>query len=404
MQHLTEGQIRAYIDGETAEGGAFTGASLQQVAEHLAACAACREQLGQIKARAAFVESRMAAMTAPLEKQDYAARLSTRRALTNLKYQIEQKETSIMTKLLSKTLRPVWAALMILLAAGGMLSFPAGRAWAGEFLGLFRVQQVRVVPIDFSGLEQYNNDETIANQFSDMFSKSITVRKEPAKPRPVAGAEEASQLAGFTVRLPSEMPEASQFFIQSGSAFDIMVDRGRAQSLLNELGRSDLVLPESLEGATISVDIPDGVVAAFGECPEVVVEDDEKKAEEENILKFPKCTVLFEIPSPTINTPPDMNIAELAELGLEFSGMKPEEARTLTESVDWTTSMIVPIPRQNATVEEVMVDGVQGTVIKRESGYAPRYVLVWIKDGITYSINGYGLDVEKALEMANSLQ
>jgi len=400
MQHLTEGQMRAYIDGDVAE----SGLSLQKVSEHLAACPACRTQLGQIKTRAAFVADRFAALSAPLDDKDYAARLSGRRALANLKEKIAQKETSIMTKLFSKTLRPVWIGLLILIAAGGMLSFPAGRAWAGEFLGLFRVQQVRIVPVDFSGLAQYNNDETIEKDFTDFMSKSITVRKELTKPRLVANAEEATQLAGFPVRLPSQALDASHIFIQSGSAYDILVDRGRAQSLLDELGRSDLILPESLDGSTISVDIPDGVVAAFGECPEVVTDEDEKKANEENIIKYPECTVLFEIPSPTINTPPDMNIAELAKIGLEFSGMKPEEAQALTDSVDWTTSMIVPIPKQNATVEQVTVDGVEGTIIKRESGYAPRYSLVWIKDGITYSINGYGLDASKAIEMANSLK
>jgi hypothetical protein len=399
MQHLTEGQMRAYIDGEAVE-----GISKNEIAAHLAACPACQAQLGQIKARAAFVEKRFAALSASLDEKDYAAKLSGRRALANLNQKIEQKETSIMTKLFSKTLRPVWIGLLILIAAGSMLSFPAGRAWAGEFLGLFRVQQVRVVPVDFSGMAQFNNDSTLEQEFGDLISKSITIRKEPTKPRLVSSAEEAAQLAGFTIRLPSPAPEASQFFIQSGSAYDILVDRKRAQSLLDELGRSDLVLPESLDGSTISVDIPDGLVAAYGECPKVVTDEDKQKADEENIVKYPECTVLFEIPSPTINTPPDMNIAELAEIGLEFSGMKPEEARAYTESVDWTSSMIVPIPKQNVTVEEVTVDGVEGTIVKRESGYAPRYVLLWIKDGITYAINGYGLDASKAIEMANSLK
>ncbi len=399
MQHLTEGQMRAYIDGEAAE-----GASIQEVAAHLADCTACRAQLGQIKARAVFVEERFAALSAPMDAKNSLAKLSGRRALANLKEKIEQKETSIMSKLFGSALRPVWIALLILAAAGGMLSFPAGRAWAGEFLGLFRVQQVRVVPIDFSGMAQYNNDATLENQFSDLISKSINVRKELSKPRLVASAEEASQLAGFKVRLPAIVPEVSQFFIQSGSAYDILVDRSRAQSLLDELGRSDLVLPESLDGATVSVDIPDGIIAAFGECPKVVTDDDKKEASKENIAEYPECTVLFEIPSPTINTPPDMNIAELAKLGLEFAGMKPEEAQTLTDSVDWTTSMIVPIPKQNSVVEQVKVDGVEGTLIKRESGYAPRFVLIWIKDGITYSINGYGLDTSKAIEMADSLK
>ena len=64
---------------------------------------------------------------------------------------------------------------------------------------------------------------------------------------------------------------------------------------------------------------------------------------------------------------------------------------------------MVPIPKNAATYEQVEVDGVTGTLIQRPSDDAAQYVLIWVKDGIVYSIGGLGTNSQKAIDMANSL-
>ena len=74
-------------------------------------------------------------------------------------------------------------------------------------------------------------------------------------------------MAGFTVRLPQGQT-ASRLTVDGGGAFSFKVDRAKAQALLNEAGRSDLVLPDSIDGAKVAVTVPASVTAAFGTCPE----------------------------------------------------------------------------------------------------------------------------------------
>lgn len=83
--------------------------------------------------------------------------------------------------------------------------------------------------------------------------------------------------------------------------------------------------------------------------------------------------------------------------------MSPEEAAELTSTVDWTSTLLVPIPRNAATHEQVSVDGVTGTLIER-TGEGPQFALLWVKDGIIYAISGLGANSQQAVEMANSLQ
>jgi hypothetical protein len=98
-----------------------------------------------------------------------------------------------------------------------------------------------------------------------------------------------------------------------------------------------------------------------------------------------------------------MDIAQLAKIGLEFTGMTPDQAAAFTSSVDWTSTLVIPIPKNAATYQQVPVDGVTGTLIQRPADDVPQYSLIWIKNGIIYAIGGMGTGSDKAIQMANSL-
>ncbi len=83
--------------------------------------------------------------------------------------------------------------------------------------------------------------------------------------------------------------------------------------------------------------------------------------------------------------------------------MSRDQAEAFTKTVDWTSSLVIPIPRNAATYEQVTVDGVTGTLIKRPADDAPEYLLLWVKNGIIYAISSLGTDTSQALQMANSL-
>jgi hypothetical protein len=119
---------------------------------------------------------------------------------------------------------------------------------------------------------------------------------------------------------------------------------------------------------------------------------------------YPDCIIFAQMPSPLVNTPEGVDMAQLAQIGLEFSGMSRAEAAAFTATVDWTSTLVVPIPRGEATYEDVSVDGVTGKLIQRTSEYSPEYALLWVKDGIVYAISGSGTDASRAFEIVDALQ
>ena len=294
-----------------------------------------------------------------------------------------------------------------LLVLAMVFAFPSARAFASELLNLFRVQRVTVVPVDFTGMEQLNG--VVGNNISQLISDSVTMKKEPTEPVNVSNAEVASQLAGFNVRIP-EGQTPSRISVMSGASFAFTIDRAKAQALLDEAGRSDLILPDEVDGADVSVNIPSSVSIAFGTCPEPSNDSEAAREMERETTTsgspgrvYKDCIIFAQIPSPEVSAPASLDIAKLAQIGLEFTGMTAEEAAQFTSTVDWTSTLVVPIPKNAASYQQVTVDGVTGTLIERPSDDAPQFALFWVKDGIIYTIGGLGSNAQKALEIANSL-
>src|SRR5215208_662096 len=390
--HLNDGQLRAMLDGELAP----------DQLQHLEACQECQSRQKLLEAQIDPIAERLSFLSSPIQDSS----LSPSSAWKKFNHEkLSQKETSMFRKLFTSPLIRYGASAALVIAL--ILAFPATRALAGELLNLFRVQHVTVVPVDFTGMEQL--DGAVGNNISQLISDSVTMQKEPSDPVNVANTEEATQLVGFNVRAP-EGQTPSRISVMSGAAFTFTIDRAKAQALLDEAGRNDLVLPDDVDGADVSVNIPSSVSIAFGTCPEPS-SDGEVKREMEREGEgngspgrmYADCVIFAQIPSPEVSAPASLDITKLAQIGLEFTGMTPEEAAEFTSTVDWTSTLVVPIPKNAASYQQVTVDGVTGTLIERPSDDAPQFALFWVKDGIIYTIGGLGSNSQKALEIANSL-
>lgn len=384
-KHLTDGELRAALDGELTRDGL----------EHLEACEDCQTRKQQLQ-KESEGSARLLSFLTPADEPVLPAQKAWDRFSEKL---LMKKEISMFKRWFAYPVVRFGSAALLILAL--ILAFPSTRALAGELLNLFRVQQVTVVPVDFTGLEQLNGDGALGNQFTELISSSVNMKDEPGEPVEAADAAQASQLAGFNVRLPGSATP-SQVYVMDGASFSMTVDRAKAQALLDEAGRSDLVLPESVDGADISVTIPASVSAAYGTCPKPQTDSSESENTER---RYPDCVILVQIPSPSVNAPAALDINRLAQIGLEFTGMSAEEATAFTSTVDWTSTLVVPIPSNSAKYEQITVDGVTGTFIQRSSreGEPSTFALLWVKDGIVYAISGRGTNSERALNMANSL-
>jgi hypothetical protein len=384
-KHLTDGELRAALDGE------LETAQLR----HLENCAECLARQRQVRVQTGHVAHRLAFLAPKNEPVPSAHKAWNRFSQSKLTF----KETSMFKKWFSFPLVRFGAAAVLILAL--VMAFPQTRALADELLNLFRVQQVAVIPVDFTGMKQLTGNDALGKQISQLISSSIDMTQKPGEPTLASDAAQASQLAGFSVRLP-EGKTPSQIYVTGAAAFTATIDRAKAQALIDEAGRNDLVLPDTIDGAEISVGIPASANIGFGTCPKPV-EDDALDHDGTPGRRFPDCIMLAEIPSPTVQAPAGVDVAQLAQIGLQFTGMSREDAAAYTQTIDWASTLVVPIPKNAATYQQVSVDGVTGTLIQRPADDAPQFALLWVKDGIVYSISGLGSNSQQAIDLANSL-
>lgn len=81
--------------------------------------------------------------------------------------------------------------------------------------------------------------------------------------------------------------------------------------------------------------------------------------------------------------------------------MKSSQATRFSQNIDWTTTLVVPIPSTEATYKEVLVDGVSGTII--EGRQHNEVVLMWVKHDIVYALIGTGMS-DTLLSIAGTLE
>jgi hypothetical protein len=389
-QHLSDGDLRSFLDGELA------GASQQ----HLDTCAACQMRLAHIRHEIRSASEHLSFLSSP----DQESGLSSQTALKSFyHHNTIKKEKTMLKKLFASPVLKIGLAIILIIVI--VLSIPASRAFASQLLSLFRVQQVVVIPVDYTGIQQLTGNSTLGKQISQLVSSSITAEQNPGAPVTVSDPAQASQLTGFAVRVP-QGSAPSRISVEKASSFSFKVDRAKAQALLDEAGRSDLVLPASIDGADITVNIPTGVSVSYGTCPDPGAQDNGSDLGMGGPAgqSYADCVILAEIPSPTVSAPDNVDIAQLAQIGLEFTGMDSEQAAAFAQTVNWTSTLVVPIPKNAATYEQVQVDEVTGTLIQRPADDAPQYVLLWVKSGIVYAISSLGSDSQQAIQMANSLR
>jgi len=387
MTCVLEGTLRAYRDGE------LNPMVRAEVQSHLEICSDCRkhsEELGS-------VASRMQGHFLALEPPSNLLPVDSRAALARFKLQHKGNEegTSMITRVLAKRWRPVWVAGAAIAFVAVCLTFTPARSLAQRFLNTLRVEKVQPVSVDTSSLE---GNHTLQQMIEQMVSDKVVVTVNEKEQR-VSTAAAASQLAGFNVQLLSERTDVPQITVEGQHSFNMTVERGRLQDIFNQAGRPDLVVPPSVDGAMVAVQIPRAVVLRYGNCPSHDAGTESQRTEP---AQYKNCVILLQGPSPLVSVPSDLNIEQLAEIGLQLAGMSPSQAKEFCQTINWKSTLVLPLPRYVESYDVIDVDGTQGTLVNNPGGPGPSYTLVWVKNGMVYSLVGFG-NSSAAVTLANSL-
>lgn len=294
--------------------------------------------------------------------------------------------------------RPVWlgaAACAVLVGTLGLS--PAARSATAHMLSLFRISRVAALPVDVNANSPLAS-RTTAGMIQNLIADDLTVTRME-KNQIVNGPAAAALLTGFSPRYPAVLANP-QFFVKGGKDFALTVDRSRAQAILDTAGVTGVELAPSLDGATVSVHVPRALAILQGDCSAWVQHNGTGLA---SLPSLGDCTIISEGPSPTASLPPGLDMASIAEAGLQLTGMSATAAQQLCQTVDWSSTLVVPFPRDAANSRDVTVDGASGILLTTSStARRHAYILLWTHGGMLYSIAGPG-DGSEGLTLASEL-
>src|SRR5258708_5056909 len=230
--------------------------------------------------------------------------------------------------------RPLLAlgAVVVVVVVG--LSLPAGRTLVGRFFRSLRMQKVQAVNVDLSSFTDPNANPALHQMVAQMISDKVVVTVNE-QDKPASDASAATQLAGFPVKLLGSRKDPPKLVVSGAHAINLTVDRSRLQAIFTEAGHPDLVVPQSLDGAAVA-------------------------------------------------------IQHLAEIGLEVAGMNSTQSHDFLQTVDWKSTLSMTVPRFLRSYQALKVNGAQGTLLTLAGRRGPGYTLIWVKNGIAYSLVGFG--------------
>ncbi|OIO98840.1 MAG: hypothetical protein AUK03_00670 [Anaerolineae bacterium CG2_30_64_16] len=383
------GLLRAYLDDALSE--TERGA----VAGHLAGCASCQAELAMLQKRSVQVMTRLAILEPEAgEAPDPAAALARfyagapaqaasrpapgRALWANLKRSYETMKQSLLTGWRKPVTIGATAVACLLI----LFSFAPVRQAAADFLGIFRVRKFAVIPIDAAHTRQLEELAQLADRGA--FGQPTVVR-EPGEPQAVASAAEASALVGFPVRVPAALPEGAlprTFNVQSGPAAHFEMDRTTMQAVLDVTQIKGVTLPD-VERIVIDLDVPWVVTQSY--------------------RRGASLWTISQLRSPQVDMPAGLDLTALGAAAFEYLGMPEADAQRLAQAIDWTSTVVIPLPTEEAEFREVTVDGVTGLLLEPRSSN-PHRVVLWQRDDIVYTVEGVYTDARELLLVADALK
>jgi len=388
MKHneIDTGILRAYLDGEV------NGDRVSALTEHVDTCAECQAEMKVLSSHAASVRGGLDFLPQP-------AAAGVAPTWSALQLRLGQPAANAPAR---------WSPWRTWsLAAGGAVAIAAVlaftvapvRGWAENLLSIFRMEHIAVVELNPDAVNALENDQLMRR----MISADVTQTEAPQKPQPVADAATASKLAGFQIRLIAGETPALLLFRTPISA-QLKLDRDRLQSILDEAGRSDVQIPQSADGAVISMRVPAGIIAMYGNCGDAFEHFQGKQPRASAIQpEDGSCVRLNEVPSPTVTAPQQLDTAEIVRAALQFAGLSASEAANFTQTIDWTSTFVMPILHGQLSYEKVSVGGNDGALLRPKNQQSGQFTLHWVDNGILYSLMGTG-DNTAALNLASQIE
>ena len=280
--------------------------------------------------------------------------------------------------------RAAFAAAAVTLV-GALLSVPGVRASVAQFVSLFRVVNVVAVPVDPTRIDRLKAEHL---DIGALIGEHVQIVQDPGAPVNVASLADASAAAGMTLATPQWLPDDTRIIetaVVGERVVRVTADSQRLQQVMDALGINDLTVPAGLDGHVVNVRVPPVAMIRY---------------EHQNNRR----TRLFQARTPQLTLPDSIDVQALGEIGLRILGLAPSEAKQFADAIDWHTTLVVPVPPNATSFQQVDIGGQRGVLIQHQPrNQAPTSTIVWSTPERVFALVSIQ-HVSEALAMATSVR
>lgn len=219
----------------------------------------------------------------------------------------------------------------------------------------------------------------------------------------VPNADSASRFAGFATRLLRMRTDAPTISVLGARVTSSTVNRDQLGTLLIQAGRPDARLPETINGAVVTIKTPRAIRVQYGNCPAPVANTIQ------NQIQGPpppttdngNCVVFTETPLASIASPGGLDVDLLVEIALQLAGMSPNQTAEFQRRFDSKSTLSMSLLRSMRSFDTLAVNGTRAMLLNSGGRRGPTYELIWAEHGMVYTLTGYGSSAD-AVPLAKS--
>lgn len=282
-----------------------------------------------------------------------------------------------------------WAALAASLALiVSAFTLPAVRAGAQAFLDLFRVVNFVGVSFDPGRLRQLKSEGL---DLPGLLGQQVRVLENAGPPVQYSDPDAAASAAGMDLETPAWLPAGlarTGIAVAGEKAFRVTADTTRLQAVLDALAIDDVVVPPDLDGQSAEIRVPPIVQMLYASASGY------------------GRVQLLQARTPNVQFPAGIDLTTLARIGLRILGMDPGEASRFARSIDWRSTLIVPVPTAASSFRRVDVAGSHGLLVefgKTQAKNRTTAMILWSAGGRVYALRG-NLRETALLQMADTMR
>jgi hypothetical protein len=266
-----------------------------------------------------------------------------------------------------------------------LISVPAVRASVAQFVSLFRVINVVAVPVDSSRIDRLKAEQL---EIGALIGEHVQIVQDPGAPVHVASFDTAAAAAGMTLATPQWLPDNTQVLettVVGERVVRVTADGQRLQQVMDALGINDLTVPAGLDGHVVNARVP----------PVVMIRYDHQNG---------RRSRLFQARTPQLSLPSSIDVRALGEIGLRILGLPRAEAKQFAEAIDWHTTLVVPVPPNASSFQQVDIGGHRGVLIQHQPrNQSPTSTIVWSTPERVFALVSIQ-QVAEAMAMASAVR